>query len=327
MTIALHVDDVLITAASENDIDKFLQDVSHDFDNVESHRGRKLNYLGMILDFATRGVLKIRMPGCIDSILEDARVTTSRPTPADANIFVVTKDADLLHGEKKNAYHSMAICGTPKMASHTGAAVSLRSGTITAKSSKQKALVKNSTEAEILAVSDAIGAALWLTNFLREQGHQCDAPVLLQDNQSAIAMMRRGRPHSARARHMHIRHFFVHDLIQRSELQVEHCGTQYMVSDILTKPLQGSQFRRLGDQLLGYQPFHEGNAPTAAQPGGVSRNNEGEQVQSSPVHTGVLELGESSEVETATGDRGLLLLDSHPSDYLSRPPSRETVLS
>ncbi|KAA8494424.1 Retrovirus-related Pol polyprotein from transposon TNT 1-94 [Porphyridium purpureum] len=108
MTIALHVDDVLITAASKNNIDEFLQDVSHDFDNVESHRGRKLNYLGMILDFATRGVLKIRMPGYIDSILEDAGLTTSRPTPADANIFVVTKDADLLHGEKKNAHHSMA---------------------------------------------------------------------------------------------------------------------------------------------------------------------------------------------------------------------------
>ena len=45
-----------------------------------------------------------------------------------------------------------------------------------------------------------------------------------------------------RSRHMNIRYLFIKDKIKASELSIEHCGTDVMVADSFTKPLQGAKF-------------------------------------------------------------------------------------
>lgn len=56
--------------------------------------------------------------------------------------------------------------------SHTGAIVVIgEAATVYARSTKQKIVVKSSTEAELVAMSDALGEALYIANFLRAQGH------------------------------------------------------------------------------------------------------------------------------------------------------------
>lgn len=50
---------------------------------------------------------------------------------------------------------------------------------------------------------------------------------------------------------MNIKHFFIKDRIAAGELNVEHCGTDDMIADYFTKPLQGEKFRCFRDLILG----------------------------------------------------------------------------
>ena len=94
------------------------------------------------------------------------------------------------------------------MHSHTGGCMSFGLGTIHAKSSKQKLNTKNSSEAELVGVSEYMTYNIWLINFLHEQGYQINPNILLQDNQSAIRMEKNGRNScTGNSRHIDIRYF------------------------------------------------------------------------------------------------------------------------
>jgi hypothetical protein len=69
---------------------------------------------------------------------------------------------------------------------------------------------------------------------------------------SAIKLERNGRQSSSkRTRHLNIRHFFIKDRVHAVELNVKHCGTDDMIADYFTKPLQGRQFMKFRDLILG----------------------------------------------------------------------------
>jgi len=53
----------------------------------------------------------------------------------------------------------------PDMKSHTGISITLRKGTMYTASFKQKLNTKSSTEAELVAVDDAMGQVLWTRHF------------------------------------------------------------------------------------------------------------------------------------------------------------------
>ena len=44
----------------------------------------------------------------------------------------------------------------------------------------------------------------------------------------------------------------MNQLLENGEMKIKYCPTDEMVADILTKPLQGSQFIKLSRKLLGY---------------------------------------------------------------------------
>ena len=60
---------------------------------------------------------------------------------------------------------------------------------------------------------------------------------------------------SGNSRHIHIRYFFVKDRIEKKEMRVEYCPTEYMLADYFTKPLQGSRFKEYRNYIMGYNPI------------------------------------------------------------------------
>jgi len=90
--------------------------------------------------------------------------------------------------------------------------------------------------------------------------------VVYQDNQSAILLERNGQASCGkRTRHINIRYFFIKDRVANQELRIEYCPTEDMLSDLLTKPLQGSQFRKLRDRVLNINNDETTFAPPAPQ--------------------------------------------------------------
>ena len=138
------------------------------------------------------------------------------------------------------------------MKSHSGILRSLGRGAIYARSAAQKLNTTSSTEGEVLAGSEALAQALWTSSFLRHQGCEINNAMLHQDNQAAIRMHTTGvMSRKRRSRHIDIRFFLAKDRVDAGDVDLAFCGTEDMVADFLSKPLQGGIFRKFRDAIMG----------------------------------------------------------------------------
>jgi hypothetical protein len=137
--------------------------------------------------------------------------------------------------------------------SHSGLCITIGSGPIIAKSSKQRLVTKSSTEAELVAESDFASDALVSKAFLEAQGEQVTSATIYQDNMSTIALLKNGMSKSDRTRHINIRYFWTKEQVDSGNLQITYLPTDDMIADILTKPLQGNKFLTLRQLLLNWR--------------------------------------------------------------------------
>ena len=149
-------------------------------------------------------------------------------------------------------YVDAAFAVHPDFKSHTGAVMTMGNGAIQAISRKQKLNTRSSTEAELIGVDDAMTMIMWTKLFLEEQGYDVEKNVVLQDNQSAILLEKNGRKSAGkRSRALNVRYFFITDQIEKGNAVIEYCGTDDMVADFMTKPLQGEKFKKFRKVILG----------------------------------------------------------------------------
>ena len=134
--------------------------------------------------------------------------------------------------------------------SHSAGVVRVGNAPVNVKSQKQRIVTKSSTESELVCVSDTIGLAYHVKDFMEGQQVPIDVIDLHEDNTSTIAMMVKGGSNNARTRHIRVRYFFIKERIDNHEVRVQHTPTEDMLADILTKPMQGAKFIRLRDMLL-----------------------------------------------------------------------------
>lgn len=134
--------------------------------------------------------------------------------------------------------------------SHTGCVITVGGATVNWKSSKQKIVTRDSTEAELVGVSDMMLEVLRCQEFMLEQGMHVCMPMIMQDNMSTIELIvnNRGR---FRTRHLRVRQAHVHEAIMDEVLGVGHLTTKMMLGDPLSKPLQGMLFQFLTDGMFG----------------------------------------------------------------------------
>ena len=110
LTIAVYVDDILMTSTNEEEMEEMLEAIKNRYGDVKSHRGEVIEFLGMSMDMSTPGSASITMKGMEASIIEDA--TTERGTrrtnsPAADNIFDIDEDSPLLHNQERSEFHAM----------------------------------------------------------------------------------------------------------------------------------------------------------------------------------------------------------------------------
>ena len=132
-----------------------------------------------------------------------------------------------------------------------------------AMSIKQKINTKSPTEAELVGVDDAMNFVEWVQLFVGEQLKSINSDSILkkigseiviqQDNTSTILLARNGKQSSTkRTRHINIRYFYVTSKIKDGSMSVIYHPTKEMVSDYLTKPLQGCLFRTHRNSIMGH---------------------------------------------------------------------------
>ena len=119
-------------------------------------------------------------------------------------------------------------------------------------SSKQTINTKSPAETELVGTSDAATPAIYLRNLIVSQGLECMPLIIEQDNTSAMVMMARGQAIGLTSKHINIRYFWLTDRQRQNEVTFVYVPTKDMTADVLSKPLQGSLFRKHCSTLLNY---------------------------------------------------------------------------
>jgi hypothetical protein len=135
--------------------------------------------------------------------------------------------------------------------SHSGGVICVGGACILVISRKQKIVTKDSTEAELVALSDLITAVEKCEEFMVSQG-MCDMelPVVFQDNTSTISLVTKGGG-KPRTKHMRVRQQLVKEKFDHKEIDIQYVKTREMLADVLTKPLGGELFRWMTGEIMG----------------------------------------------------------------------------
>ena len=152
------------------------------------------------------------------------------------------------------AYSDSDWAGDPDTSRSTGGNLFMMGGPVSHACKLQRSVAHSSTEAEYVAAANAAKQATWLRGLALSFGLEYSTGkkplLLLQDNQSAIAMsLNSGRFHP-RTKHIAIRHHYLRDEVSRRNLHMSFIPTTEMLADILTKPLGATLHRRLTALIL-----------------------------------------------------------------------------
>ena len=94
-----------------------------------------------------------------------------------------------------------------------------------------------------------------VSSYLKSVRYRLISIIVIVDA-SAIKLESNGRISSGpKTRHIDIRYFFIKDVLEREEIDVQHCPTELMLADFFTKPLQGSKFKKMRAKIMGHIPM------------------------------------------------------------------------
>ena len=173
-----------------------------------------------------------------------------------------TKDRKLVLTSEKDlrviAYIDAAFGTHSDGKSHSGAAIFVGGACVLAISKKQKIVTKDSTEAELVALSDLITVVEQCDEFMREQGKKdMKIPIVLQDNMSTISLVTKGGG-KPRTKHLRVRQHLIKDKVSGKEISIAYTPTTKMLADAMTKPTQGEQFHWIVGRIMGDRPRPSG---------------------------------------------------------------------
>ena len=111
-TIIWHVDGLKISHIDKNIVEDIIWLLNEKFRKeslLTTTRGKVLEYLGMMLDYMTKGKVKIFMYDHINKLLTElpSDMNGSVKTPAASHLFNVNKDATKLPEEKAQFFHHL----------------------------------------------------------------------------------------------------------------------------------------------------------------------------------------------------------------------------
>ena len=112
--------------------------------------------------------------------------------------------------------------------------------------------VRSLTEGEIVSVDDCLSLILWSCKFMIAQGYGCNQNIILQYHKSIVLLENNGKASSGkRTRHMNICFFNITNWVEKEEVKIMWVPREDMLTDYLTKALQGAEFCCFRDLIMG----------------------------------------------------------------------------
>ena len=103
----------------------------------------------------------------------------------------------------------------------------------------------------MIGVDDIISKVLWTKLFIEAQGFKVKMNIIYCGNQSSMKLEANGKASSGKQTcHFNIEYFYITDLIQCGEIQIEYCPTDAMIADYLMKPFVGAKFTYFCNKIM-----------------------------------------------------------------------------
>ncbi|GKB03300.1 hypothetical protein Tco_0831389 [Tanacetum coccineum] len=145
-------------------------------------------------------------------------IATNRGNHVDVTSFVdsdYTKDSD-------------------KGRSITGYTFLVQGCVVTWKATLQHVVALSTTEAEYMALTEAVKEAIWLRGLLEELGIELNTMAVNCDNHGTNHLSRNHVFHE-RTKHINVRYQFIREVLEANTIKVLKVGTEHNVVDALTK--------------------------------------------------------------------------------------------
>lgn len=115
---------------------------------------------------------------------------------------------------------------------------------------RQRSVATSSTEAEYMALCEAVKEAISLRQFAKSLELDISTPTLMyEDNQGCIAIANNATCNS-RTKHIDIAYHKIRDEIKNNQVALKYIPTSKQEADILTKPLTGPTFVNLRNSIF-----------------------------------------------------------------------------
>ena len=124
----------------------------------------------------------------------------------------------------------------------TGYAFLVQGCVVSWKATLQHVVALSTTEAEYMALTEAVKEAIWLRGLLEELGVELNTVAVNCDNQGAIHLSRNHAFHE-RTKHINVRYHFIREVLEAKTVEVLKVGTEHNAADALTKVVPGLKFQ------------------------------------------------------------------------------------
>jgi len=110
---------------------------------------------------------------------------------------------------------------------------------------RQTSVAASSTEAEYMALYEAVKEALWLKSLLESIRFEILQPIIIyEDNNGCICIANNPSSHK-RSKHISIKYHFSREQIEKNVIKLIYIPTGKQIADILTKSLPAIKFKEL----------------------------------------------------------------------------------
>ncbi|CAM8959013.1 unnamed protein product [Rhodiola kirilowii] len=125
--------------------------------------------------------------------------------------------------------------------SQTGLVFMVFGTAVSWKANLQKVVALSTTEAEFMAITEAVKEALWLKGIMAELGHGQECVKVHSDSQGAIHLSKHQVFHE-RSKHIDVRMHFVREVAETGEVKLVKVNTNDNPADMLTKSVPSNKF-------------------------------------------------------------------------------------
>ena len=141
----------------------------------------------------------------------------------------------------------------------TGYCILLQGVVISWKSKGQKSVALSSSEAELVALSEAVKEVKFIAQLLQSMGMKVKLPIICRVDNTGAIFIAENATTTSRTKHIDTRYHFVRELVEQGFIKIVFVKTKENIADMFTKNVSSGILEDHQDTFIVEKNYVEGN--------------------------------------------------------------------